>query len=55
MLTKEDQERIAREEAAWTAPKFFITGFAFLGACILTLIVMASINNPYGFSLLWWH
>jgi hypothetical protein len=54
MLTKEDEERIAREEAAWNAPRFFISGFLFLGACLVLLQVMAAINNPNGFSLLWW-
>jgi len=37
------EQRIAREEATWNAPKLFALGFIFLAACIALIYVMASI------------
>ena len=42
-MTKSDDERIAREEATWTAPKLFMLGFGFLAVCLVVIYTMASI------------
>ena len=44
MSTAETHEaRIARQEEYWTAPRLFAFGFAFLGACITWIYIMASL------------
>ena len=42
-MADSQEQRIAREEAYWNAPRLFGLGFAFLGACIVLIYVMASI------------
>ena len=41
-MTDQDA-RISREEAYWNAPRLFGLGFAFLGACLVVIYVIASI------------
>jgi hypothetical protein len=40
---KNSDERIAREEEYWTAPRLFGMGFAFLGACIVLIYLMSHV------------
>jgi hypothetical protein len=42
-VSESHEQRIAREEATWNAPKLFALGFIFLAVCIATIYVMASI------------
>ena len=42
-MSESDEQRIAREETTWNAPKLFTLGLVFLGICIVTIYVMASI------------
>ena len=42
-MTESHDQRIAREEQQWNAPKLFGLGFVFLGICIAVIYVMASI------------
>lgn len=42
-MTETHEQRIAREEAYWNAPRLFALGFAFLGACIVLIYLMASV------------
>ena len=42
-MTEPHDQRIAREEAYWSAPRLFGLGFAFLGACVVLIYVMASV------------
>jgi hypothetical protein len=37
-----DKERLAREEAYWTAPRLFTAGLVFLGLCIALIYAMAT-------------
>ena len=42
-MADSQEQRIAREESYWNAPRLFGLGFAFLGACIVLIYVMASL------------
>ena len=42
-VSQSDEQRIAREEQEWTAPKLFGLGFVFLGICIAVIYAMASV------------
>ena len=42
-MSESHEQRIAREESTWNAPKLFALGFVFLGICIAVIYVMASI------------
>jgi hypothetical protein len=42
-MSDPEEQRIAREEAYWNAPRLFALGFAFLGACVVLIYVMASV------------
>ena len=42
-VSKPQDDRIQREEEYWNAPRLFGLGFAFLGACLLLIYVMASV------------
>jgi hypothetical protein len=42
-VSESHEERIAREEQTWNAPKLFTLGFVFLGICIAIIYAMASI------------
>lgn len=42
-LSEQDKQRIAKEEETWNAPKLFVLGFVFLGACIALIMLMANI------------
>jgi hypothetical protein len=42
-VTESQEQRIAREEQTWNAPKLFGFGFVFLGVCIAIIYVLASI------------
>ena len=37
----QDKQRIAKEEETWNAPKLFVLGFLFLGACIALIMVLS--------------
>jgi hypothetical protein len=39
----QDKQRIAKEEETWNAPKLFVLGFVFLGACIALIMLMANL------------
>jgi hypothetical protein len=39
----QDKHRIAKEEETWNAPKLFVLGFLFLGACIALIMVLSNI------------
>jgi hypothetical protein len=39
----QDKQRISKEEETWNAPKLFVLGFVFLGACIALIILMANL------------
>jgi hypothetical protein len=41
-VSETDEQRIAREESTWNAPKLFALGFIFLGLCIALIYAMAS-------------
>ena len=41
-MSESNEQRIAREEGQWTAPKLFGLGFVFLGLCIALIYAMAS-------------
>ena len=43
MAESEEQQRIAREEETWNAPKLFVLGFVFLGICIAVIMLLSSI------------
>lgn len=49
-MSSSDEERIAREEEYWTAPRLFIFGFALLGAAITLIVVMANLRDWLGIS-----
>ncbi len=40
-MSDEQEQRIAREEAEWNAPKLFILGFAFLGVAIAVIYALS--------------
>lgn len=42
-VSESHEERIAREEREWTAPKLLTFGFVFLGICIAIIYAMASL------------
>lgn len=42
-MSKSDEERIAREEEYWTAPRLLGSGFVFLGACIVVIYLMSNV------------
>jgi len=42
-VTESHDQRIAREESYWNAPRLFGLGFAFLGACLIFIYAMASL------------
>ncbi|MGD8860774.1 MAG: hypothetical protein PVI30_12260 [Myxococcales bacterium] len=42
-MSESHEQRIAREEAYWTAPRLFALGFTFLGTCIALIYLCASI------------
>jgi hypothetical protein len=42
-VTQSNDDRIARDEAAWNAPRLFTLGFGFLAACIVLIYVLASL------------
>ena len=42
-VTETQDQRIAREEGYWNAPRLFGLGFAFLGAALVFIYVIASI------------
>jgi hypothetical protein len=42
-VAESEEQRIAREEQTWNAPKLFVLGFVFLGACIAVIMLMSSI------------
>lgn len=51
----EDEQRIAREEREWGAPRMFVLGFGFLAACIALILAMSYLSSPRGYSLIpWW-
>jgi hypothetical protein len=37
----QDKQRIAKEEETWNAPKLFVLGFVFLGACIALIMLLS--------------
>ena len=37
----QDKQRIAKEEQTWNAPKLFVLGFVFLGACIAFIMLIS--------------
>jgi hypothetical protein len=39
-----NEKRIEREEAEWNAPRLFVLGFVFLGACIALIYVLSSLS-----------
>jgi hypothetical protein len=41
-VAESEEQRIAREEKTWNAPKLFVLGFLFLGACIAVIMLMSS-------------
>ena len=43
MTESQEEQRIAREEAYWNAPRLFVLGFVFLGACLVLIRVMAEL------------
>ena len=40
-VSDQDKQRIAKEEETWNAPKLFVLGFLFLGACITVIMVIS--------------
>ena len=42
-MSETHDQRIAREEGYWNAPRLFGLGFAFLGAALIVIYVFASI------------
>jgi hypothetical protein len=42
-VSESQEERIAREEGYWTAPKLFAFGIAFLAVAIVTIYAMATL------------
>ena len=40
-LSDQDKQRIAKEEETWNAPRLFVLGFVFLGACITVIMIMS--------------
>jgi hypothetical protein len=40
-VSDQDKQRIAKEEETWNAPKLFVLGFVFLGACIALIMLMS--------------
>ena len=42
-MSEKDEQRIAREEGEWNAPRLFVLGFVFLAACIALIYLMASV------------
>jgi hypothetical protein len=43
-VSESEEQRIARQEAYWTAPKLFACGIAFLALCVVAIYTMASIS-----------
>jgi hypothetical protein len=37
----QDKQRISKEEETWNAPKLFVLGFLFLGACLALIMLMS--------------
>ncbi|MDH5676347.1 MAG: hypothetical protein OEZ06_29785 [Myxococcales bacterium] len=42
-MSETDEQRIAREEAHWNAPRLFVLGFGFLGLCLVLIYISASV------------
>lgn len=42
-MTKSNDDRIAREEADWDAPRLLLLGFGFLAVCIAVIYAIASL------------
>ncbi len=42
-MSESEKQRIAEEEEKWTAPRLFVLGFVFLGACIGVIMLMSSL------------
>jgi hypothetical protein len=42
-VTASDEQRIAREEQHWTAPRLLILGFSFLGVCLVVIYAIATL------------
>ena len=40
-VSDQDKQRIAKEEETWDAPKLFVLGFVFLGACLALIMVLS--------------
>jgi hypothetical protein len=40
-VSDQQEQRIAREEAEWNAPKLFILGFTFLGIAIAVIYALS--------------
>ena len=52
---REQEQRIAREESHWNAPRMFVLGFGFLALCLTAIFAMAFLSEPRGHSLIpWW-
>lgn len=43
MSEESEKQRIAREEETWNAPKLFLLGFVFLGACLAVIMLMSAL------------
>lgn len=41
-VSDSQDQRIAREEGYWTAPRLFAAGIAFLAVCVVVIYTMAS-------------
>lgn len=55
MSANRHDERIAREEREWTAPKLFVLGFGFLGVCLAVIFLMAYSSDPPPYHIIpWW-
>jgi hypothetical protein len=40
-VSEQDKQRIAKEEETWNAPKLFVLGFVFLGACLALIMLLS--------------
>lgn len=55
MGASEHEQRIAREESHWNAPRMFVLGFGFLALCLAVILGAAYLSSPHGYSLIpWW-
>ena len=41
-MSESEEQRIAREESYWNAPRLFTAGIVFLGVCIVVIYLMAT-------------